>query len=58
MIIFLVKRWKLINVEYFLFSDQAELYGGLSQPSVAAAPLERRKEIHNIYWFPPQVKSG
>ena len=29
---------------------------GLSKPSVAAAPLERRKEIHNIYKFPPQGK--
>ena len=32
---------------------RSELYGGLAKPSIAAAPLERRKEIHNIYWFPP-----
>ena len=45
----LLQRWNVINVVYFLFSPQAELYGGLSKPSVAAAPLERRKEIHNTY---------
>ena len=44
-----VQRWKLINVVYFLFSAQSELYGGLLKPSVAAAPLEWRKEINNIY---------
>ena len=51
----LLQRWNVINVVYFLFSPQAELYGGLSKPSVAAAPLERRKEIHNIYLFPPLI---
>ena len=48
-------RWKLINVVYFHFSAQAELYGGLSKPSIVTAPLEWRKEIHNIYLFPPLV---
>ena len=35
----LILIWKLINVVYFHFSAQAEL----SKPSVAAAPLERKK---------------
>ena len=39
----ITQRWTLINVAYLLFSAQAELCGGLSKLSVAAAPLEQRK---------------
>ena len=46
------------NVVYFLFSAQERLYGGLSKPSVAAALLERRKELHNIFKFPALVRQG